>query len=477
VTDIGRVLIIEDDRIERRLLGAIVERLGHSVRFAEDGESALESLKADPMVDVVLLDLILPGIDGFAVLEGIKQMQGIEHVPVIVVSGMDSMKAIIRSIEQGATDFLPKPVDPVLLRARLTSSLAVKRYRDQQREHLAEVSAFSARLQAIIEGGAIGITIIDNEGRLVETNPAFRRMLGDDSGGFVGMQFVDMLDTTSRGEGIALLEEAILTKEHLLPRELAFWRRDAVNMWGSVSVSVARDPQGNPVFTICMVADTTERRRYEEALRRANAKLNILNTMTRHDISNQLTSVMGHLSLTQELNADPALNSGLDAAEEALRVIRRQIAFTRDYQDIGVHAPVWQPLRELILRAVEPLHPPGLTVEVLAVEVYADPMLERVFYTFVENTRRHGGEVTMCRFSTSLSGRDLLIVYTDDGIGVPIEEKDRIFEQGVGKNTGFGLFLAREILSFTGSEIVETGEQGKGVRFEIRVPEGNFRSL
>ena len=102
-------------------------------------------------------------------------------------------------------------------------------------------------------------------------------------------------------------------------------------------------------------------------------------------------------------------------------------------------------------------------------------MLERVFYTFVEHTRRHGGEVTTCRFTTPSTDDHLVIVYTDDGVGIPAAEKDRIFEQGVGKNTGFGLFLAREILSFTGLEITENGVPGTGVRFEIHVPAGSFR--
>lgn len=186
MTGPGIVLIVEDERIERRLLGAIVERLGHRVRFAEDGESALESLRADPDVDVVLLDLMLPGIDGFEVLSRIKETPGLELVPVIIVSGVDSMAGIISSIEQGATDFLPKPVDPVLLRARLTSSITLKRYHDRQREHLAEVSTLSGRLQAVVEGGAVGIALIERGGRILEMNPALSRMFGDTAGSLVG---------------------------------------------------------------------------------------------------------------------------------------------------------------------------------------------------------------------------------------------------------------------------------------------------
>lgn len=475
MTGPGIVLIVEDERIERRLLGAIVERLGHRVRFAEDGESALESLRADPDVDVVLLDLMLPGIDGFEVLSRIKETPGLELVPVIIVSGVDSMAGIISSIEQGATDFLPKPVDPVLLRARLTSSITLKRYHDRQREHLAEVSTLSGRLQAVVEGGAVGIALIERGGRILEMNPALSRMFGDTAGSLVGQSVEGGLDSSSREEGVALLELAFQTREGRAGRELAFRRRDGTLVWGSVSISIVRDPGAGTEFAVAMIEDVTERRLYAEALRRANAKLNVLNTMTRHDISNQLTSAIGYLSLVRDLNEDPGLVSGLDHVDNALMLIRQQLGFTRDYQEIGVHSPVWQPLGEMVRRAVEPLDPPGLVVDVADLEVYADPMLERVFYTLVENTRRHGGEVTTCRFTTPSTDDHLVIVYTDDGVGIPAAEKDRIFEQGVGKNTGFGLFLAREILSFTGLEITETGEPGTGVRFEIHVPAGSFR--
>ncbi|HOV67936.1 MAG TPA: PAS domain S-box protein, partial [Methanoregulaceae archaeon] len=381
-----------------------------------------------------------------------------------------------RSIEQGATDFLPKPVDPVLLRARLTSSITLKRYHDRQREHLAEISALSGRLRAVIEGGGVGIALIDREGRFIETNPALHRMLGDESGASDGGRFEEWLDPSNRADGVALLGEAFRTRERPIGREFSFRRRDGTLVWGSVSLSVVRDPGTGTDIAVMMIEDVTERRLYAEALRRANEKLNVLNTMTRHDISNQLTSAMGYLALLREQNGDPSLEPGLDRLERALAQVRQQLAFTRDYQEIGVQSPVWHPLGATIRRAVGPLDPPGLFIECADVEVYADPMLERVFYTLVENTLRHGGTVTACRFSTEQRGDDLVIVYTDDGIGIPVAEKERIFERGVGKNTGFGLFLAREILSFTGLEIEEHGVPGAGVRFEIRVPPGAFRA-
>jgi signal transduction histidine kinase len=108
-------------------------------------------------------------------------------------------------------------------------------------------------------------------------------------------------------------------------------------------------------------------------------------------------------------------------------------------------------------------------------EVFADPMLEKVFFNLLDNGIRHGGRVTDIRVSSHRDGGNLVIVWEDNGVGIAAEEKERIFAQGVGKNTGLGLFLVREILSLTGITIAETGVPGQGARFEIVVPPGSFR--
>ncbi|NLB00151.1 MAG: sensor histidine kinase, partial [Methanomicrobiales archaeon] len=108
--------------------------------------------------------------------------------------------------------------------------------------------------------------------------------------------------------------------------------------------------------------------------------------------------------------------------------------------------------------------------------VYADPMLSRVFANLMDNTLRHGESATRIRVRYRLEeDGDLTLIWEDDGAGVPAEEKSRIFNRGVGKNTGLGLFLIREILGITGISIAETGEPGKGARFEIRVSHGMYR--
>ena len=117
----------------------------------------------------------------------------------------------------------------------------------------------------------------------------------------------------------------------------------------------------------------------------------------------------------------------------------------------------------------------SLSIPEEKVEIYADPLLEKVLYNLVENSIRHGGGITRITLSYEISGDVCRILYRDDGVGVAEGEKSLIFNKGHGKNTGLGLFLIREILLFTGISITENGVPGQGVRFEMLIPPGCWR--
>jgi CheY-like chemotaxis protein len=121
----GRVLVVDDDFFNSTLLTTNLEEQGHAAETAEDGETALAML-AQRAYDVVLLDLLMPGIDGHAVLQRMKQNPALRDIPVIMISSSDELERVVTSIELGAEDYLPKPFDPVLLRARLNACLQKK---------------------------------------------------------------------------------------------------------------------------------------------------------------------------------------------------------------------------------------------------------------------------------------------------------------------------------------------------------------
>jgi PAS domain S-box-containing protein len=223
----------------------------------------------------------------------------------------------------------------------------------------------------------------------------------------------------------------------------------------------------------------SELKRNADVLRQTNNKLNLLNSITRHDILNQLTAILGYLELTKMKYPDPSLQLFINKEIQAAETIKAQIMFTKDYQNIGVRSPQWFDLKKVIVAsaALLPLSPVKLDVDCDTLEIYADPMLEKVFYTLLENALRHGKTITTIEFTCHILAEGLMVIYQDNGDGIPAEYKEAIFEHEYFKHTGFGLFLSRAILDITGMKIYETGKPGKGARFEITVPVGAYRFI
>jgi PAS domain S-box-containing protein len=224
--------------------------------------------------------------------------------------------------------------------------------------------------------------------------------------------------------------------------------------------------------------DITGRNQATGALARANRKLHLLTGITRHDIRNRLTAVLGYIDLARSSTHDPALRDYLSRSEMAAVAIGRQIEFTKEYENLGSSAPVWHELSFLIAsaRSQIDLHSITLSDDVAGVSVLADPLFARIIGHLIENALRHGGaQLSSIRFSGSVTQSGYVFVCEDDGVGIPKKEKAAIFRRVIGEDTKTDLFMMQEILSLTMIVIRETGEPGKGARFEITVPFGGYR--
>ncbi len=213
----------------------------------------------------------------------------------------------------------------------------------------------------------------------------------------------------------------------------------------------------------------------KETLKEANRKLHLLSSITRHDVLNKITVLRGNIELIRSRSGgNPAIAGFLTKLDSAAIAIREQIEFTRIYQDLGSHEPRWHKMEDVI-SGLE--IPPNISLHQALdnLEIYADPILEKVFYNFLDNSVMHGQKVTMITVSSREVPEGLVITWEDDGIGIPPEEKGKIFTRFFGKHTGLGLFLAHEICSVTGITLSETGEAGKGARFEMMVPKTAYR--
>ena len=155
----ARLLVVDDDPINRRLLAAHLEREGHSVATADNGAAGWELLQSAPF-DVVLLDVLMPELDGYEVLERLRAAPGLRHLPVIMISSVEETDSIVRCIELGADDYLPKPFSPVLLRARINAGIARKRLYDLEREYLEQVGHV-VDAAAAVEAGSFDAGTLD----------------------------------------------------------------------------------------------------------------------------------------------------------------------------------------------------------------------------------------------------------------------------------------------------------------------------
>ena len=149
-TEAGVVLVVDDNASNRELLVRRLSRQGHQVHMAADGREALDTLRTRSF-DLVLLDVLMPGRSGADVLRELKADADLRHIPVLMISALDEMDTVIRCIELGAEDYLAKPFDAVLLRARVGACLEKKRLRDQQAEHLRKLAEWNGLLEQRVQ--------------------------------------------------------------------------------------------------------------------------------------------------------------------------------------------------------------------------------------------------------------------------------------------------------------------------------------
>jgi len=151
----GTILVVDDNRMNRLLLARGLEDEGHTVVFAEDGREALELLGRQDF-DLMLLDVLMPELDGYEVLAKLKLDPHLREIPVVMTSALDELDSVVKCVEMGAEDYLTKPINPVLLNARIAASLEKKRLRDEQRELISKFATKEVADDLLTSGFSLG---------------------------------------------------------------------------------------------------------------------------------------------------------------------------------------------------------------------------------------------------------------------------------------------------------------------------------
>jgi len=254
-------------------------------------------------------------------------------------------------------------------------------------------------------------------------------------------------------------------------------------MWFRTKViPIKRD--GKVVRSIEIVSDITERKRAEEKLQQMmdelmliNEKLEVVGKLTRHDVRNKLSSVTGNIYLAKQvLPPDSESVKYLNETESAVDQIEKIFDFARTYEQLGVEELSYVDVGKSFDAAVALLSDLGkieVVNECKDLSVLADSLLGTLFYNLIDNTIRHGEKVNRIRIHHKTSKDGLKLIYDDDGVGIPEDEKELIFKEGYGKNTGLGLYMIKKMCNVYGWTIQETGKPGKGAQFTITIPKPN----
>ncbi len=331
--------------------------------------------------------------------------------------------------------------------------------------------------------------VIDAEGKIIIWNRAIEKLTGKLSAEMIGKNEYAYSEAIHNAKQPILIDIALSLKKH----DESFYP-DIEQTGNLLKTSFRTEFSGEVKYFSCLAAplfnkkkeiigaiesirDITSHKMDEEALLIANKKLNLLSSITRHDIINKIMITKAHLFLLEETPLTREQSESVTAIRRSMAEIEHFVAFTKTYQELGLKVPVWQDVGEICRKAAKDveLGPVVLNNLVSGITILADPLLEKVCYNLIENAIRHGESLTEITISAEEIPEGLIISVEDNGSGVPDENKEIIFERGFGKNTGYGLFLSREILSISEIIITEHGTFGKGCRFEILVPRGKFR--
>lgn len=317
------------------------------------------------------------------------------------------------------------------------------------------------------------ITASGMPGKIVDTNEVAVHQTGYSRDELVQKNLLDLCSRDLSQRSRAIMMELLTRGEARFETEKI--KKDGSLLPVEISARLAKLKEKN--YVIAISRDVSRRKREDRALRIANQKLQLMNIVAWHDIQNKVTGLRGYVELSKDMVTDEKLKKFIDSEEDVLRVIYRQLQYTKEYQEMGNHPPQWVSLPR-VLRTIISFRETGpmkFQLDLHDLELYCDPVIEKVFSHLIENTQKHGKKATTIHISCQETATGLVLTYEDDGIGIPREKKKDLFVRGVGSATGFSLFFVHDLLEISEMSIQETGVPGSGVRFEISVPKGLYR--
>jgi PAS domain S-box-containing protein len=315
------------------------------------------------------------------------------------------------------------------------------------------------------------VFLLDDKGRIIRHNRALELFTGKTTDEIDGRYCYEIM------HGTASPIESCPNVKAQKSRQRESIELKIGNRWVIFAIDPIFTEEGTFSGAVHLLIDITDRKLAEEALNQARKKLSFLNAITFSDIKNSIFSLSAYLELEKILPTDEKLPQFKENERKIVQTIEESLKFTGIYQSLGLKPPLWQNVQQSFLLGISHTDISKLsrTLNVERLEIYADPLLENVFFILAENIILHGKNATEISLSFRETDYGLVLVFEDNGVGIPHDIKEKIFDRKYVEMKGTGLFLTSEILSITGITIKETGEPGKGARFEMTVPKGAYR--
>ena len=495
------ILIVDDVAANRETLVELLTADGCCLIEASDGIQALELAAANPP-DLILLDVMMPQMDGFEVCRRLRANPGLTEVPVIIVTALDDRLSRIKGIESGADDFISKPFDRAELRARVRTVTRLNRYRRlaEARESLSESEERFQKLAEHSDEGFWFITVQPEQ--ITYVSPAVEKIYGLPAAKFYEdpRGWIKSLHPDDQPRVDAAYEAVLAGRAARFNEEYRVVRPDGTIRWVLDSGTPTRNGDDAITGMGGVARDITERKNAEEHLLRAQRveKIGMLAAGIAHDFNNALAPIIMAGPLLQKYVSDPGGHRLLGLVEKsAMRgaaLVRQLLSFARGASGKTQLLQV-RPILCEVTELAEVTFPKSIRVEAhLPGELWpvqADPtQIHQVLLNLCVNARDampRGGTLTVTAANTSLDataaaaipgarpGDFLAIEVRDTGTGIPPEVLARIWEpffttKGVGKGTGLGLSTVQGILHQHNGFVALETRAGHGTAFTIYLP-------
>ncbi len=498
----AKILIVDDNPNNLKLLAQMLREHGYSVRAAIDGETALISVKESPP-DLILLDINMPVMDGYEVAHHLKQDERTNEIPIIFISALDDTESIVTAFEHGGVDYISKPFQFAEVDARVQTHLTISlqqklliSFRERDQERLIEISQSEARYRDLFDNAHEIIQSVDEQGNFIYVNPQWHHLLGYSEDEVQNMNFADVIHPDYLDKCMAVFESLYGETKEVDFIDTVFISKDGREIFVQGNISSYQNQDG--FYTRGIFRDLTDQRLAEkQALlmsmdSQRNAVLSNFIRNSSHELRTPLSVIGQQLYFIKRLSNDEKQLERVKLAEKKVKevdnIINQLYQFTSlsvsdaiEMEEVNLSEMVYQHLSASEEELDEKNISLNRNIDMSLPQIEGNSeMLNTVIGELLANAIRYSssGDEILVQLSQA---DDLYVLLTvrDTGIGIGREHQQQIFEPlfkvstartSDGSGAGVGLSMVKRIVELHDGQIQLMSQLDNGSQFNILLP-------